>query len=153
MREGGPDDIPVVADGTDDDGLAEVFWELARRLRHGTRVALEPWNLSPSQARALSVLVRHGHLRPGALADHLRIAPRSATEVIDDLQRLGFVDRRPDPADRRAVLVTPTDEGARVAHEIRAARHAESRRLFAALDPDDRRDLTRILRTLLEDDD
>lgn len=125
--------------------LAESFWAVARRLRHHTRAALEPWDLSPSLARALGVLVRDGDLRPGALADRLRIAARTATEVVDDLQRLGLAERRPDPADRRAVLVTPTAEGRRVNREIQAARQAEGERFFAALDAGDRADLARIL--------
>ena len=154
MRDEEADRQPAdggATDAGDDEGLAEIFWAVARQLRHGTRVALEPWHLTPSQARALSVLVRHGHLRPGTLAEHLRIAARSATEVVDDLQRLGLADRRPDPADRRAVLVAPTAEGERVNAEIRASRQAESRRVFAALDPADRRDLARILTRLRDD--
>ncbi|PVE10018.1 MarR family winged helix-turn-helix transcriptional regulator [Streptomyces scopuliridis] len=31
--------------------------------------------------------------------------------LIDDLERLGYVERRPDPADRRAKLICPTDRG------------------------------------------
>ena len=33
--------------------------------------------------------------------------------IIDDLERLGYVDRKPDPADRRAKLVVPTVRGRR----------------------------------------
>ncbi|MCM0679079.1 MarR family transcriptional regulator, partial [Micromonospora phytophila] len=44
----------------DDEGLAEAFWAVARRLRHRTRHALEPWDVTPSQSRALAVLTRHG---------------------------------------------------------------------------------------------
>ncbi len=33
--------------------------------------------------------------------------------IIDDLTRLGYVDRKPDPADRRAKLVVPTARGRR----------------------------------------
>ncbi|MEV4812648.1 MarR family winged helix-turn-helix transcriptional regulator [Micromonospora avicenniae] len=135
------------ADG-DDDTLAEAFWKVARLLRHRTRAALAPWDVSPSQARALGVLARHGVLRPGALAEHLRIAPRSATEVVDDLQRRGLVERRPDPNDRRATLVALTAEGVRTSTAIRATRQAEAERLFAELTPGDRDDLARILRTL-----
>ncbi|MEV1332232.1 MarR family transcriptional regulator [Micromonospora costi] len=132
----------------DDETLAEAFWGVARRLRHRTREALAPWDVTPSQARALGVLARHGVLRPGALAEHLRIAPRSATEVVDDLQRRGLVERRPDPHDRRATLVALTDEGVRTGSSIRAARQAEADRFFADLDPQDRAELARILRTL-----
>jgi DNA-binding MarR family transcriptional regulator len=135
---------------SDDDRLAEAFWAVARRLRHRTKVALEPWDLSPSLARALSVLARDGDLRLSALAERLRIVPRSATEVVDDLQRLGLVDRRPDPDDRRAVLVGLTAAGERTARAIQDARQAEGERFFAALDGADRADLARVLRKLSE---
>ncbi|MEV6369308.1 MarR family transcriptional regulator [Micromonospora musae] len=137
----------IEVDG-DDDSLAEAFWKVTRLLRHRTRDALAPWDVNPSQARALGVLARHGVLRPGALAEHLRIAPRSATEVVDDLQRRGLVERRPDPNDRRATLVALTPDGVRTSSGIRASRQAEAERLFAELTPGDRAELARILRTL-----
>ena len=135
----------------DEENLAESFWAVARRLRLRTRVALEPWDVSPSLGRALSVLSRHGDLRLSALAEHLRIVPRSATEVVDDLERFGLAERRPDPADRRATLVALTAEGAKTSRDIQHARQAEGDRFFAALDATDREDLTRILRKLRDD--
>ncbi|HET6483513.1 MAG TPA: MarR family transcriptional regulator [Actinoplanes sp.] len=135
----------------DDEGLLEAFFAVSRRLRHRTREALEPWELTPSLGRALSVLSREGEMRPGALAEQLRIAPRSATEVVDDLQRLGLAERHPDPADRRAVLVTLTDEGLRTGRNIHAARREAGKRFFATLSPDDRDELSRLLRQLRED--
>jgi DNA-binding MarR family transcriptional regulator len=135
----------------DEENLSEAFWAVARRLRRHSRTALEPWDLSPSLARALGVLARHGDVRLSALAEHLRIAPRSATEVADDLQRRGLIERRRDPGDRRAVLVALTAEGRRTTGAIEAARQAEGERFFAALDPTDRADLARVLRKLRED--
>jgi DNA-binding MarR family transcriptional regulator len=132
----------------DDQGLSDLFWGVARRLRHQGRETLEPWNVTPSQSRALNVLERHGALRPGELAEHLRIAPRSATEVVDDLQDRGLVERRPDPVDRRATLVALTAAGAEVGEAIRAARQAEADRFFGSLSEQDRAELTRILRML-----
>ncbi|MBU8861299.1 MULTISPECIES: MarR family transcriptional regulator [unclassified Micromonospora] len=134
-----------------DESLAEAFWAVTRRLRHQTKRALQPWDISPGQARALGVLIRHGALRPGALAEHLRIAPRSATEVVDGLQERGLAQRRPDPGDRRATLVAPTAEGERVGTAIRQARATEAERFFGALSPDDQGELARILRLLRED--
>ncbi|MFC0003606.1 MarR family winged helix-turn-helix transcriptional regulator [Micromonospora siamensis] len=135
----------------DEQPLAEAFWEVARRLRHRSRQTLEPWDITPGQGRALQVLIRHGGMRLGALADHLRIAPRSATEVVDGLEERGLVERRPDPVDRRATLVAPTAEGDRVGEAVRAARAAEAERLFGELSAADRADLARILRTLAAD--
>ena len=135
----------------DDESLSEAFWAVARRLRHHTRVALEPWDLSPSLARALSVLSRHGSMRLSGLADHLRIAPRTATEVADDLTARGFVQRHPDPEDRRATLVSLTPAGTATAQAIQAARQAEGERFFAALSDTDRDDLSGLLRKLREE--
>ena len=132
----------------EEESLSEAFWAVARRLRHSTRVALEPWELSPSLARALSVLSRHGAMRLSGLADHLRIAPRTATEVVDDLARLGLASRHPDPEDRRATLVALTPAGSDTAKAIQASRQAEGERFFAALDDQDREDLIRLLRKL-----
>ena len=134
-----------------EENLAESFWAVARRLRLRTRTALEPWDVSPSLGRALSALSRHGDLRLSALAEHLHIVPRSATEVVDDLERFGLAERRPDPADRRATLVALTPAGAKTSRDIQQARQAEGERFFAALDATDREDLTRILRKLRDD--
>jgi DNA-binding MarR family transcriptional regulator len=134
----------------DDESLPEAFWAVARRLRHRTRVALEPWGLSPSLARALGVLSSQGDVRLSTLADHLRIAPRTATEVADDLTRLGLAERRPDPDDRRATLLTLTTQGVETAREIHTARQAYGDEFFASLDPADRAQLSRILGRLTE---
>jgi DNA-binding MarR family transcriptional regulator len=128
--------------------LADAFRAVSRQLRHRTQQALAPWDVTPSQARALGVLTRHGPLRLGALSEHLHIAPRSATEVVDDLAGAGLVERRPDPADRRATLVALTGRGEEVVAAIRAARAAEADDFFARLDDADRAALARILEKL-----
>jgi DNA-binding MarR family transcriptional regulator len=128
--------------------LAEAFRGVARQLRHQTQRALAPWDVTPAQARALGVLTRHGPMRLGALSEYLRIAPRSATEVVDALEEAQLVERRPDPEDRRATLVAPTGRGDEVAEGIRAARAAEAEGFFARLDEADRASLARILRAL-----
>jgi DNA-binding MarR family transcriptional regulator len=135
-----------VTDG--EETLAESFWAVARMLRSRNKEALAPWDVTPSQFRAVATLARHGRVRLSTLAEHLRIAPRSATEVVDDLEERGLAERTPDPADRRATLVALTAAGTALAHEVRAARQAESESLFAGLDARDRADLGRILRTL-----
>jgi DNA-binding MarR family transcriptional regulator len=131
-----------------EDGLEESFWSVARQLRHLTRNTLAPWNISPSQSRAVGVLLRHGEMRLNELSDQLRIAARSTTEVVDALQELGFVERRADPLDRRATLVALTARGEQAGADIRSARAREGREFFQALSDTDRAELLRILRTV-----
>jgi DNA-binding MarR family transcriptional regulator len=133
-----------------DEALSETFWAVARRLRRISRETLAPWEISPSHSRALGVLIRHGEMRLSDLSEHLRIAARSTTEVVDGLQEHGFLERHPDPHDRRAILVSLTDQGKRAGEAIRSARTAEAERFFGVLSDTDRRHLARILRKLNE---
>jgi DNA-binding MarR family transcriptional regulator len=133
---------------SEDDTLAEAFWSVARRLRHMTHDTVAPLGVTPGQARAIGVLRRHGGMRLSDLSDHLRIAPRSATEVVDALEHLGLADRTPDPLDRRATLVSLTTEGQSLGQAIRLARALEGESFFGRLSEADRAALTRILATL-----
>jgi DNA-binding MarR family transcriptional regulator len=45
------------------------------------------------------------------LAAQARMTLPAMSELVDDLQRLGIVERRPDPTDRRAKLICLTDAG------------------------------------------
>jgi DNA-binding MarR family transcriptional regulator len=137
--------------GVRDDGtatLGDLVMRVARVQRRRWREALAPWDLSPHQARALRVVCAHDGVRLSELAEALRIAPRSATEVADGLQERGLVERAADPADRRAVVLRPTDAGRRVQQEVDDARAADSHDLFARLSAADRDELARILRSL-----
>lgn len=131
-----------------DDGLGEAFGAVARRLRSAAMAAFAAYDVTPSQVRAIRVLSTHGGVRSSELAQHLRIAPRSATEVVDALEAKGLVARSPDPGDRRAALVALTDRGRELSEEVRRARGVESEKLFERLTRTDRADLARILRKL-----
>ncbi|MBY3553855.1 MarR family transcriptional regulator [Modestobacter lapidis] len=123
---------------------------VARTQRRRWREALAPWDLSPHQARALRVVCAGDGVRLSDLAEALRIAPRSATEVADGLQERGLVERAADPADRRAVVLRPTEAGRRIQRELADARTADSTELFDRLAPADRAELERILRLLTD---
>jgi DNA-binding MarR family transcriptional regulator len=138
----------VSDDGTD--ALGDLVLRVARTLRRRWREALAPWDLSPHQARALRVVGERDGVRLSDLAEALRIAPRSATEVADGLQERGLVERAADPGDRRAVLLRPTEAGRRVQREVDDARAADSAELFARLSAGDRAHLERILRSLTD---
>jgi DNA-binding MarR family transcriptional regulator len=131
-----------------DETLADAFLSVGRKLRETSQETLAPWDINPSQFRALRVLNHHGAIRLSDLSGRLHIAPRSATEVVDALESRGLAERRPDPGDRRATLVELTGHGTGVLRAIRAARGTEAERVFDRLSPGDRDHLARILREL-----
>lgn len=59
--------------------------------------------------------------RLSELAAQARMTLPAMSELVDDLQRLGIVERRPDPHDKRAKLICLTDAGwqaMRTAHRV-----------------------------------
>ncbi|MGW5581689.1 MarR family winged helix-turn-helix transcriptional regulator [Micromonospora chokoriensis] len=67
-------------------------------------------DVRPRHGAVLAYLDVEG-TRPGELA---RLAGRNKQTmgaILDELERLGYVRRTPDPADRRAKLIVPTDRG------------------------------------------
>ena len=136
------------ADPASDESLSEALGAVVRQLREKSVETLAPWDITPAHLRALRVLNRHGTMRLSAISDHLHIAPRTATEVVDALEDRDLVRRLADPGDRRATLVEVTEHGAEVLAEIRATRGPEAGRVFARLSPADRAELASILSKL-----
>ncbi|MDT7538692.1 MAG: hypothetical protein QOI82_2277 [Actinomycetota bacterium] len=52
-------------------------------------------------------------IRLTELAARAQLSPAATSELVDDLQALGYLDRRPDPSDGRAKLIYPTRRGRR----------------------------------------
>lgn len=129
----------------------DLLMSTARALRRRFGAALAEWEITPAQSRALRIVCDQRSARLSVLAEHLHIAPRSATEVVDALEGHGLVSRQADPADRRATCVVPTEEGVRLRRLIDGARQRETERFLAVLSADDRRELERILGLLGEE--
>jgi MarR family transcriptional regulator, transcriptional regulator for hemolysin len=68
------------------------------------------FGLTRAQWRALKVLHRTPGLRQNELAEQLDMEPIAVGRVIDRLQAAGFVERRPDPRDRRAWRLHDTEQ-------------------------------------------
>ena len=84
------------------------------------------------------------------LAHRANMTPQSMAEIVDELVELGYVVRRPDPADRRAKLIVLTRRGL---DAVAAGRHTVEEiedRVTEVLGERGRRDLRRLLTKLLE---
>lgn len=172
-----PLDHPPLPDSA---ALGDLFHAAFRGLRRTWAAQLAPFELTPHQWRALHVLAGGGHVHPhtypeaphrrrpaagddveaepqalrlNELADRLRIAPRSATEVVDQLEVKQLVTRRADPRDRRATQVVLTAQGTALQQRVMAVRRRESGRFFGRLETDEQAELARLLTLLAEDTD
>ena len=82
--------------------------------------ALQPFGLSLGEFDVLNTLRRRGDeegTKPTDLARSALITTGAMTSRLDRLERAGLIERRPDPGDRRGVLVQLTERGERRAAE------------------------------------
>ena len=86
----------------------------------------------------------------GRLAETVGIAPATATQILDCLERDGVVERSRTAADRRTVNVALTKGGRRAFERKRRALVNQRRRLFENLDPEERGQAERVLNHLAE---
>ena len=111
------------------DRLHSVAIHLLRRLRRED----EAEGLSAPRLSALSVIVFGGPLSLGALAAAEQVRPPTMTRLVAALVRDGLVQREPDAADRRTVLLRATATGQRLLARGRARRVATLTRALEAL--------------------
>jgi DNA-binding MarR family transcriptional regulator len=104
--------------------------------------------LSFGRIRAVRRVARQA-MSMGELATALTIDPPNATVVVDELEQLGLVRRRPHPSDRRAKLVEATAKGKDVARRADAILSTPPPAL-AELDPAALTQLAGILRRVVE---
>ncbi len=98
---------------TDKPSFGVLVTDVTRLMRkHFDRRAV-CFNLTRAQWRALKRLHRGEGMRQNELAEQLEMEPIAIGRVIDRLQKAGFVERRADPADRRAwrLYLTPRAHG------------------------------------------
>ena len=133
-------------DSAGDETLSEAFWAVARQLRETSQESLAPWDITPSQLRALRVL-RAPRGRCACRSCRTTCTSRRARPPrwSTPWRPAAWSERRPDPGDRRATLVELTEHGGGVLDAIRGT---EAERVFGRLSQADRAHLARILRKL-----
>jgi DNA-binding MarR family transcriptional regulator len=88
-------------------------------------------------------------LRLTALADAALMTKQSMGYLVDDLEALGYLERVPDPSDRRAKLVRLTARGWQVDRTVREVIKQIENDWAARLGDAEYADLTRLLRKLI----
>jgi len=101
--------------------------------------------LSGPRVGVLFIVHESGAIRMGDLATKLMVAPRTVTDVVDGLERDGFLRRVPDPTDRRAMLIELMPSIKENFGKIAAVRKQFVEEMFSVLAPDERTEFIRLL--------
>jgi DNA-binding MarR family transcriptional regulator len=81
----------------------------------------------------LSTIERFGPLPQIRIGEYLGIERQSMANLVDDLEKMGFVERTKDPSDRRLWAVTITAAGKAANDQAAAAGAVRGRAIFAHL--------------------
>ncbi|GAA3409681.1 hypothetical protein GCM10018952_11270 [Streptosporangium vulgare] len=125
---------------------------LARHLDRARRASFAEHGLETWEFDVLTALRRAGdpyEMSPGALLRATLVTSGTMTNRIDRLAAAGLVRRRPDPEDRRGVLVSLTDAGRTRVDGAFADLLRRERDLLSGLGKREQQALAGLLRTLL----
>jgi DNA-binding MarR family transcriptional regulator len=136
--------------------LANRILALARLLEVRSDEALAPFGLELWQFDVLSALRRAAplyELSPSQLCRVSTLSCGAMTNRLDRLEEAGFVQRKPDPDDRRALRIRLTEQGRDRIDAALSVRVEQARRFAETLAPEQREILAGLLRVLLTAND
>jgi len=93
--------------------------DTARLFRRSFNARTRDSGITALQWRLITYLKRHEGVRQGPLAELIEVEPITLSRMVDRLVEAGLVERRADPADRRAWRLFLTDKGTELLDQLR----------------------------------
>ncbi|MEU4620803.1 MarR family winged helix-turn-helix transcriptional regulator [Actinoplanes sp. NPDC023801] len=128
-------------------------WLLSQTAVHAHRLVAGGFAAAGAKGchyRLLASLITDGPASQAALGRRTGIHLSDLVGALNELESAGFVERAPDPADRRRNVVVVTAAGQERGAELSGRADAIQDELLAPLSAGEREQLTGLLRRLLE---
>lgn len=127
-----------------------TLMSLSRDIRRAYDLRLQELGLNLSEASTLAYTQESGPLMQADLARHLGIGRAAMGSLVDSLEQLELVERRPKPGDRRVWLVAVTPSGGEVVRQVLKIDEKLRAELRAGISRKERRELAQLLNRLRE---
>lgn len=124
---------------------AYLLGDTARLLRRAFDARVRTLGMTSAQARLLLILEHSEGENQGFYAEQLEVEPISLCRLVDRMEEAGLLERRRDPADRRAWRVHLTERSRQVIGEVRAGLDGMEEEMLTGLSGDERGSLTALL--------
>lgn len=111
---------------------------------------LNRYGLYKSQPVILELLERYPGITQQELADCLEVSKATIAASLKRMERVGFVQRTPDPQDTRRNRITITEQGRKASRDCRQEVERLKETLFSQVTPQDEVLLTDLLRRMYE---
>lgn len=117
----------------------------SRLLRRAFDERVRELGLTAVQARLLLSLQKFPDNNQAFYAERLEVEPITLTRIVDRMAEAGWIERMPDPADRRARRLHLTDKSRGIVSKLRTRVEVLVEDLTFGLSRDERSELTRLL--------
>ncbi len=121
---------------TDHRREAERIYVFVQHLGRRLRDIDQAFGISPRRFSALAGLAFDGPTSVGELAAFERVKRPSMTRLVQDMERDGLIQRRPDPTDGRGVRIRITPRGRALVEQVRQRKIALVADFLAQLNPE-----------------
>jgi len=122
-----------------------VLLETARLMSKRFDQRARTMGLTRAQCQLLARLAQHEGINQAGLADLLELEPISLARLIDRMEQSGWIERRADPADRRARLLYMTDKARPLFDQVMDVAYAVRAEALEGLESSDRDQLVDLL--------
>ena len=106
-------------------------------------------DLTFSQAEVLNFIGPSGKETMKNIADYLKIAPPSATEIISEMEKKGLIERKSDQHDRRIVFIALSASAKKLFASMCKRKEIILKKMTAKLSEADHKNLERIIRIII----
>ncbi len=106
--------------------------------------------VTPAGFSVFALISANPGVRPGTVAEELRVKPSNVAALVNALVAAGLVQRMTDASELRACLLYPTEAGAKVWQDMQRTHRDTDARFVEALTSAERKQLVALLRKLLD---
>jgi len=148
MQDDNPDTLQTAMAVDTSPGTVVMLMRLATAIKK--RSTEDLMGIKLRQLMLLSYLRRGIPAMQQQLCEALWLDPNNCVLLLNELEDMGYVERRRDAADRRRHVVVLTDEGLAALERAEQAQESLGEEMFAALSDEERSTLRSLLGRVLE---
>lgn len=129
-------------------GPGFLLTDAAHLLRKLIDRRLQPLGLSRAQWSILAILSNHEGLSQSQISDELEIEKSTTGRLIDQVERSGWIERRPIPGDRRLWGIHLTDQARQLIAEVESVVLNTRAEMLRGLSAEQQQHLSEVLQTV-----